>query len=97
MSVNIHPYTLVSAVVEKDDFDKFVEKVNSDKEVTDKCLTDMSNDITDNKRETDILNDGFTYMYREQSKLEDRIKGLIISNIITAVGVIAGIVLAIVL
>lgn len=62
MSVNIHPYTLVSAVVEKDDFDKFVEKVNSDKEVTDKCLTDMNNDITDNKRETDILNDGFTYI-----------------------------------
>lgn len=54
----------------------------------------MSNDITDNKRETDILNDCFTYMYRVQSQLEDKVKGLIISNIITAVGVVAGIVLA---
>lgn len=104
LSLSMLKVELVSAVVDKTEYDKFVEQVKTTEEITDKRLTDVEAQSMSNKDElinqklgVKMLNDWLMIEYNDQIALKGKVKALIISNIITGLVAVTGVVLAILL
>ena len=104
LSLSMSKAELVSTVVDKVEYDKFVEQVKVAEEMTDKRLTDVEAQSMSNKDEfinqklgVKMLNDWLMIEYNDQIALEGKVKALIISNIITGLVAVAGVILAILL
>ena len=104
LSLSMSKAELVSTVVDKGEYDKFVEQVKAAEEMTDKRLTDVEAQSMSNKDElinqkfgVKMLNDWLMIEYNDQIALERKVKALIISNIITGLVAVAGVILAILL
>lgn len=89
--------TFVSNVVDKTKYDEFVEQVKVAEKITNERLDNTEQDIEKNKEVSGILNDCLMILYRDLNKQQQKVKGLIISNTITGIIAVAGVVLALIL
>lgn len=89
--------TFVSNVVDKTKYDEFVEQVKVVEKITNERLDNTEQDIEKNKEMSGILNDCLIILYRDLNKQQQKVKGLIISNTITGIIAVAGVVLALIL
>ena len=81
-------------VVYKEELDEFAKQVDVELETLDKGLTNVRNNAENNNRSILILNNYAEDLFHRLGHIDDTVKALIVSNIITAVVAVAGVVLA---
>ncbi len=85
---------VTSIVVYKEEFDEFAKQVDVELEALDKGLANVRNNAENNNRSILILNNYADDLFHQLGRIDDTVKTLIVSNIITAVVAVAGVVLA---
>lgn len=91
---NEFPMLVERIVVYKEEFDEFAKQVDVELEALDKGLTNVRNNAENNNRSILILNNYTEDLFHRLGHIDDTVKALIVSNIITAVVAVAGVVLA---
>lgn len=91
---NEFPMLVTSTVVNKEKFDEFAKQVDVELEALDKGLTNVRNNAENNNRSIVILNNYTEDLFRRLEHIDDAVKALIVSNIITVVVAVAGVVFA---
>ena len=91
---NEFPMLVERIVVYKEEFDEFTKQVDAELEALDKGLTNVRNNAENNNRSILILNNYAEDLFHQLGHIDDTVKALIVSNIITAVVAVAGVVLA---
>ena len=85
---------VASTAVGKEKFDEFAKQVDVELEALDKGLTNVRNNAENNNRSILILNNYTEDLFHRLEHIDDTVKALIVSNIITAVVAVVGVVLA---